>query len=438
MIKIAVVSSKQFIARIIKFESLIPNIKLIPFLYDVPAEAAQIVEEISQVDGILFAGPLPYFIALDKVKEKKIPSTYITSDEYTLTHTLLFLMVNSPDVLGAISIDIHNEKFIQQVSKELHIPIDHWHIKDHSKKINNGMVIDDIEEIIRFHQHLWLTKQTKFAITNIDYVYEHLQKLGIPSTYLIVPDKAIADSITQLITYCELATSKSAEIAIGFVVFHQKEDDLQDFSTIRYDTSIILQQILLDLVRETETSIRMIGMDQFIIYGTRGSIEKILDEQKLNSLFRRMDHFPVISVSIGFGYGTTAKEAEEHGRIALYYAKKNSDKHQVFLTTSEKKIIGPYNAKPKTYVLKSEEKNVLELAELTQLAVSTISKLIQFMKLRQDKSFTSVELAEYLEVSRRSAERIIKKLMQQNRAEKVGEEQPYKQGRPRAIYKILF
>lgn len=438
MIKIAVISSKQFIARIIKFESLIPNIKLIPFLYDVPAEAAQIVEEISQVDGILFAGPLPYFIALDKVKEKKIPSTYITSDEYTLTHTLLYLMVNSPDVLGAISIDIHNEKFIQQVSKELHIPIDHWHIKDHSKKINNGMVIDDIEEIIRFHQHLWLTKQTKFAITNIDYVYEHLQKLGIPSTYLIVPDKAIADSITQLITYCELATSKSAEIAIGFVVFHQKEDDLQDFSTIRYDTSIILQQILLDLVRETETSIRMIGMDQFIIYGTRGSIEKILDEQKLNSLFRRMDHFPVISVSIGFGYGTTAKEAEEHGRIALYYAKKNSDKHQVFLTTSEKKIIGPYNAKPKTYVLKSEEKNVLELAELTQLAVSTISKLIQFMKLRQDKSFTSVELAEYLEVSRRSAERIIKKLMQQNRAEKVGEEQPYKQGRPRAIYKILF
>lgn len=438
MIKIAVVSSKQFIARIIKFESLIPNIKLIPFLYDVPAEAAQIVEEISQVDGILFAGPLPYFIALDKVKEKKIPSTYITSDEYTLTHTLLFLMVNSPDVLGAISIDIHNEKFIQQVSKELHIPIDHWHIKDHSKKINNGMVIDDIEEIIRFHQHLWLTKQTKFAITNIDYVYGHLQKLGIPSTYLIVPDKAIADSITQLITYCELATSKSAEIAIGFVVFHQKEDDLQDFSTIRYDTSIILQQILLDLVRETETSIRMIGMDQFIIYGTRGSIEKILDEQKLNSLFRRMDHFPIISVSIGFGYGTTAKEAEEHGRIALYYAKKNSDKHQVFLTTSEKKIIGPYNAKSKTYVLKSEEKNVLELAELTQLAVSTISKLIQFMKLRQDKSFTSVELAEYLEVSRRSAERIIKKLMQQNRAEKVGEEQPYKQGRPRAIYKILF
>lgn len=438
MLKIAVISSKEFIASIIKLENLIPNIKLIPFLYDVPAEAAQIVEGISQVDGILFAGPLPYFIALDKVEEKKIPSTYISSDEYTLTHTLLYLMVNSPNVLDNISIDIHNEIFIQHVSKELNIPIDHWHIKDHSKKINNGMVSYDIDEIIHFHQHLWMTKQTKFAITNIDYVYRRLQQLGIPSTYLIVPNKAIANSISQLITYCKLATSKSAEIAIGFVVFYQKEETLPDFSNIKYDTSIILQQILLDLVRETETSIRMIGMDQFIIYGTRGSIEKILDDQKLNSLFRRMDHFPVISVSIGFGYGTTAKEAEEHGRIALYYAKQNLVEHQVFLTTSEKKIIGPYNAKAKTHVLKSEEKNVLEIAELTQLAVSTISKLIQFVKLRQDKSFTSVELAEYFEVSRRSAERIVKKLMEQNFAKKVGEEQPYKQGRPRAIYKILF
>ena len=438
MIKIAVISSKEFMENIVKFESVVPNIKMIPFLYDMPTEAAQIVEGISQVDGMLFAGPLPYFIALDKVEEKKIPSTYITSDEYTLTHTLLYLMVNSPDVLENISLDIHNEIFIQQVSKELNIPIHHWHIKDHSKKINNGMVTYDIEEIIRFHQHLWVTKQTKFAITNIDYVYKCLQQLGIPSTYLIVPNKAIADSISQLITYCELATSKSAEIAIGFVVFHHKEDTLPDFSNIKYDTSIILQQILLDLVRETETSIRMIGMDQFIIYGTRGSIEKIVDDQKLNSLFRRMDQFPVISVSIGFGYGTTAKEAEEHGRIALYYAKQNLAEHQVFLTTSNKKIIGPYNVKPKTHVLKSEEKNVLEIAELTRLAVSTISKLMQFVKLRQDKSFTSVELAEYFEISRRSAERIVKKLMEQNCAEKVGEEQPYKHGRPRAIYKILF
>lgn len=438
MIKIAVISSKEFIANIIKFESLIPNIKLIPFLYDVPTEAAQIVEGISQVDAMLFAGPLPYYIALDQVKEKKIPSTFITSDEYTLTHTLLYLMVNSPEVLNDISIDIYNEVFVQQVSKELNLPINHWHIKDHSKKINNTMVSLDVEEIVSFHQHLWETKETKFAITNIDYVYGRLQQLGIPCTYLIVPNKAIADSITQLVTYCELATSKNAEIAIGFVVFQQKEEILPDFSNIKYDTSIILQQILLDLVRETETSVRMIGMDQFIIYGTHGSIEKMLNNQKLNSLFQRMDHFPNITVSIGFGYGTTAKEAEEHGRIALYYAKQNLDAHQVFLTTSEKKIIGPYNAMPKTHELKSEEKHVLEIAELTKLSVSTISKLFQFVRLHQDKSFTTVELAEYFEISRRSAERLIKKLMEQHYAEKVGEEQPYQQGRPRAIYKILF
>jgi predicted transcriptional regulator len=50
--------------------------------------------------------------------------------------------------------------------------------------------------------------------------------------------------------------------------------------------------------------------------------------------------------------------------------------------------------------------------------------------------FTSADLAEYLQLTRRSAERMIKKLHDHGYIKVVGEEMIYKQGRPRAIYQL--
>ncbi|MDD1368253.1 hypothetical protein PTB13_09285, partial [Bacillus sp. MHSD17] len=46
------------------------------------------------------------------------------------------------------------------------------------------------------------------------------------------------------------------------------------------------------------------------------------------------------------------------------------------------------------------------------------------------------DLSEYLQVTRRSTERLLKKLVDYGYAHICGEEMPYQQGRPRAIYEL--
>lgn len=58
--------------------------------------------------------------------------------------------------------------------------------------------------------------------------------------------------------------------------------------------------------------------------------------------------------------------------------------------------------------------------------------------MRRDNRFTAGDIAEYLQVSRRSAERLLKKLVDCKLVEVVGEEQPYRQGRPRSVYRLCL
>lgn len=109
-----------------------------------------------------------------------------------------------------------------------------------------------------------------------------------------------------------------------------------------------------------------------------------------------------------------------------------------FLVTKDKEVIGPLNEDLKAFHLKSEDRTVLHVAEETGISVATINKLVAFIRLRRDNRFTATDLAAYLQVSRRSAERILKKLADKEFVRAVGEEQPYQQGRPRALYRINF
>src|SRR5579875_3263642 len=81
IIRIAAISSKAFMPRILKYEDKIPNIKIIPHIYENPKESETLLEHINDCDALLFAGPLPYFFAREKVKQKKFPAVYIESYE---------------------------------------------------------------------------------------------------------------------------------------------------------------------------------------------------------------------------------------------------------------------------------------------------------------------------------------------------------------------
>ncbi|MGG4498472.1 GTP cyclohydrolase IIa [Brevibacillus reuszeri] len=435
IIRIAAISSDEFVPRIRKNIHADANIHLTTYTYQNPKESAALLDLIDDCDVLLFAGPLPYFFAKEQIEQKKWPAVYIPSDEYTISLSLFHTMLNVPGGLDHISIDMPKAAYIEKVAEELGLRSPSWYVTDYSEIVEEKGTKFDVEEVIRFHREHWERSESKFALTGVDYVYARLRELNIPCAPFIVPDKNIRDAIHQAVAYGQLKISKNSQIAVGIAAIDQAEGASYQAESQLQDATIILLQELLELVKETDASIQKLGMDQFIIYGTRGSIEQMIEYKKIDRVLENVDHLYKVTVTMGFGFGLTAKEAEAHARIGIYHARKGKESN-AYLVTDEKEVIGPVNAEAKTYHLKSENKAVLEIAEKTGSSIATITKLIQYGKLRRDNRFTATDLAEYLQVSRRSSERTLKKLIDHQVVEVVGEEQPYQQGRPRAVYRF--
>lgn len=142
------------------------------------------------------------------------------------------------------------------------------------------------------------------------------------------------------------------------------------------------------------------------------------------------------AVSIGFGYGKTVNEAEQNAKIARGFAKNNPIESCFYILTSDKELFGPFPKEQRVQSLKNDNPELMKIAKETKLSPANLSKIIQFSQSHPSLKFTAADLSEYLQVTRRSTERLLKKLVDYRYANICGEEMPYQQGRPRAIYEL--
>src|SRR5699024_6805095 len=177
--------------------------------------------------------------------------------------------------------------------------------------------------------------------------------------------------------------------------------------------------------------------NEFIIYGTRKSVEDFTDINNIQTFLTKLEQIHM-TVSIGFGYGSTAKEAENNAESALSLANKSPQETSILINNSNKELINPLQKDKATFSIKSIDPALLAIAKKTNTSITTVTKLMHFSKLKGSKGFTSAELSTYLETSRRSGERILKRFTTHGLTQKIGEEQPYKQGRLRSVYRLTF
>jgi predicted transcriptional regulator len=165
-------------------------------------------------------------------------------------------------------------------------------------------------------------------------------------------------------------------------------------------------------------------------------LEVALKEQNLQKVLK-LDGKINSSLKIGIGYGYTMNEAENHATEALYFTEKQTkDKTTIFLLDEDKKLIGPLFENEKQYALKNENQDIQILADQLKMTAKNLIRFFDFVRTHQFRSFSAQELADYLAVSRRSAERLIKRFLEHQLLSITGEEQPYDHGRPRSLYNL--
>lgn len=411
ILKIAVIGPKDFCIRAQHLVSNVSAIELELYQYVKPEEAAALILTLKPCDAILFSGSLPYNYAREALPFISIPTVYLQQDETAIALTLLQMAAEKRLSMSEISMDIRDQKHLQHIRRDLNeaIPMPSIHVLDHQASV---------EEVTAFHKKQFSIGQSKMAVTSIHAVYEQLTLSNIPAFKMIDPESSILRCLEEAKQQAILHKSKAAQIAVGMV-----KSNTDEALSLK-----LVQQLTFYLQAHTTNDEGV-----YSLFTTMGNIDTSLK----NSAFLMLLQDFAGQMKLAFGCGETSIEATENARLALQF-NHSDDTAGFYVLDSQKKLHGPFPQDPQSIALKVHEPLLVEMAEKTKLSSTNISKLILFSQSRQTKQFTANDLALYLNVTRRTAERMLKKLVLFDYAKIVGEEMAYKQGRPRALYELKF
>ncbi len=410
-IKIAIIGSTDFCLRTKQLVSNRKDIEFNWYRYAEPSEAPRLLQTLKPCDALLFSGSLPYFYSKKLLDNLPIPAVYLQQDETAVAITLLQLSAHNQQNLSRVSIDVREQSNIEHVLNDLGRSVDLPFIH---------LLQDDVKitTITSYHQTLFLQGETDIAITSVHAVFEQLQQRNIPACKMIDPESTILRNIELAKQHALLHKSNSAQIAVGIV-------------------KSISPRLIVETTIAKMASIMQAGWsvqdEDFILYTSTGNFESAIKNREFLSTFQSLD----TTAKMSFGCGESIIDATENANIALNLIKK-SDGHSFYMLDANKILHGPFPQSDVAVEMKTTEPALVEMAANTKLSPANISKLMQYSLIRQTKQFTANDLALYLDVSRRTAERTLKKLVDYKYATIIGEEMTYRQGRPRALYELSF
>lgn len=408
-IRIAVLGSANFIERLKGFEQELASTRLDYYIYQTPVDATEIVKKINPCDAVFFSGSLPYIFAKDAIEKLPIPSHYLKQDVAVITTTLLSIYFSSHIPMDQLSIDLIEPTLVQNVLDDVGQPGLHPYML----KIESTF---DLEKAIKFHAELHSTGKTSLAITSIHAVYQGLQSMNIPVIRMLDPKNSILKGLEDTRSIALLAKSESAKISVGYI---QSSPN-----------TVVTEEILKKIAGTIQASFIQTDTHLYTFFSTLGNVQMAL---KNNTIQKWFNLFP-LPIRVAFGYGKTVIEATQNAKDALSYTTDNT----AYLITDHKELLGPYPNNEQQIHLKTNDPKLVQLAKETTLSPANLSKIIQFSRSLSTVEFTASDLEAYLLVSRRTTERLLKKLVDHGYAKVVGEEMTYQQGRPRAIYKLNF
>ncbi|AMM92636.1 transcriptional regulator [Peribacillus simplex] len=411
--RIAVIGSTEFIERIESITSEIAEIDFDAYIYQKPTEAGLLIKTLKPCDAVLFSGALPYYFSKKYHEHLPVPSFYLAQDEMSVASSLLSVLYHKKISPHRISIDVSQASIVTNVLADLEIEMDTSYIMDYQEMLKDSF---DISLITCYHQKLWKDGFIDLALTSVHSVFDQLQLIGVPAMRMVDPQSSIFKALQDIKAHTDLIKSRSSQIAVCYVISEEAN----------------AHELVDGLAHEIQASVQLLEDCHFILYSTRGDIESLMNRNGLNHFFAQLQK----KGTIGFGYGSTIMDADRHAKIALGFAEKHSDDKCGYIFTEDKDLLGPFPQHAKQQRLKNDHPELLQVAKQTKLSPANISKIIQFSHSRQSIQFTAAELEDYLQVTRRTTERILKKLSDHGHVTIVGEEMTYSKGRPRAVYEL--
>lgn len=421
--KLGVFGRTEWIERLKEYTETDSNLDIIPFTFTNSEEAKQLVDDSYMCDMYLFIGTLSYLHAKETIDKKGLPTICVPFDEYMILTSFYRVKHHHGKKLDRFSIDVLNPHHVSAILGELDIT--NRDIYTYSYMREEAI---DTSKIITYHRSLWEKGTIDYVLTSIEDVKESLTDSDIPTYLMEIPKRNIVKAIEEAKKTFHLNQSISAQIVAGYVRIKNCQA-LGEHS--KQEAFFQLHQLLLEFAHRTYATVLPYGDNQFVLFGTRGTLDHITNHYRDFPLLKEVENSLHVPVEIGFGLGMTTKEAEDHAKLALDVCRK-TDESSCYIVNERQDIIGPLGVEKHV----DTSKLYHALIHKAHLNNELSYNFIDFIKLRNNEPFSSADVAAYYRVTKRSAERTINKLKTGDVITEAGHEKPYIQGRPRKLFTV--
>ena len=356
----------------------------------------------TDLDCFAFSGRLLYLSALEVVSSPPKPFYALDELEGDINSILLRTLLEHRDFdLSRIFIDFATKENNYLGLKEL-LPPNQWP-KFNDFRFENAKSAE--QQILEMHLSYYKKGLTDLSITRMGLCLEALKAAGVPCVYAYPPKDYVINFFLQIVNTLERA--KLDHTIFGAIVFEIAAETPEDV----HSGIAECQRFLTEIVRSEgrDFMIQEVG-NRIEILTRQSDLEEIthgFEDDSFKSIVERAIGYPV---RVGLGSGTTMYQARMNAFKASSIGLMRNN--GLYYYSAEEVLIGPLggNNKPEHLDLQTNKK-LLNLADTFQVDYVTLKRIIACTKALQRNEITAEELADFSNITPRSAARLLNKIV---------------------------
>lgn len=403
--------------------------------FDHVADIYKRYEEIA--DGFMISGSATVSVIEHQIGEFKKPIIAFQADSLSFYQTLATLFLGQRDLspercifdfILPLSQDMENASdstvsyFIQHLDqKQLDETMYAW-IKRNTTGDFSQIVSTIANKIIT----LWENKKIDMVLCSYSSIVPLLKEKKIPYHFFYPVKEQLEEQIKELLIQIQFEKYiENLPAAIAISCQHETIEQTQT-GNIREVLQQIKKDFLMDAIIQSEADIHY-------IYTTHRAILILTKNFEIGYFPSMLKDNYQIPAFVGYGVGNTISEAKKHAEYALRESKNSNG---CFVMTESRQLIGPLDASQMPDIQQDFSETLFKTAEACKLSTLTIQKLVSIIKITGSCEFTTKELANYLEVTDRNANRILRNLENGGAATIIHTRSTTSKGRPVKVYRL--
>ncbi|MGZ0149089.1 hypothetical protein ACXJJ3_18610 [Kribbella sp. WER1] len=312
-VTVGVVGADQIVPRIINLARELDNpaLRLVTAVYDDEHAAHEQAARIaSRVDVFLFAGPLPYDVAV--AGGLPVPATYVPSGGPALFSALLRGVLEKVFDPARISVDTMARRDLKHVYEEIGLSASGVRLKEYAGP-------ESAEEFLDFHRTLHERGRTTGAVTTVPTVDVALRKAGVPTLRMTPSSMTIRQALTTAILMGGGAKLEESRIVTMIVRVPAASLPAHASASAYWyqELRLSLHRELLRDARPMDAAVVPRDEHSFLIVTTMGSLRLATDNLSMAPFLDRISEELGIRLEVGIGLGTSTREAEVNAQSAV-------------------------------------------------------------------------------------------------------------------------